>query len=550
MRGSEAGPVLAPPDSRCKVTKRRGVLRERKIHMLDHIGGHNEFVVMNASVHNSYRAVMERVFNVKDKLTGVQRSPIRPDAKILAVLMDPSTRAFTRTITKIYPVDHSQVPMFYTGRKRAIYIKALEDFRAKGVCKKDAKLKAFVKAEAYNASTKLFDAIVPRLIQPRSVVYNLVVARYLKPIEHNVYKGIDKMFNKANKGELPVKTVFKGMNATQMGSEFEKVWSQFVDPVAIGFDADRFDQHCSKEMLEWEHRQYLKFFTKDDQKELKKLLSWQIDNKGTIRCSDGVVKYKVQGCRCSGDMNTGCGNCLIMCNMVYNFCHAYRISKFRLANNGDDCVLVVERKDQYKVSQDNIDEYFGLLGYSMTVEEPVYKLEHVEFCQMHPVFDGERYVMIRKPQDSISKDAISIKPFDSIHDYTSWIDSVGQCGMSLTGGIPMLQAYYNCLIRSAQNLKDTGQARDRKRRENQMTMDTGFYRLAEGMERRYSPVTDAARLSFYEAFGILPDHQMAAEQHYNSVDLGWEGVCKQDNIKRFRFHLNTKTVPLINNHIA
>jgi hypothetical protein len=52
-------------------------------------------------------------------------------------------------------------------------------------------------------------------------------------------------------------------------------------------------------------------------KELAELLKWQLQNKGFARTIDGLIKYSVEGCRMSGDMNTALGNCTIMCALVY-----------------------------------------------------------------------------------------------------------------------------------------------------------------------------------------------------------------------------------------
>jgi hypothetical protein len=50
---------------------------------------------------------------------------------------------------------------------------------------------------------------------------------------------------------------------------------------------------------------------------------------------------------------------------------------------------------------------------------------------------------------------------------------------------------------------------------------TGMRLLAKGMSRLYKPPTDECRFSFYLAFGIHPEEQLACEKYYDSVDLSW-----------------------------
>ena len=96
-------------------------------------------------------------------------------------------------------------------------------------------------------------------------------------------------------------TIIKGYTVEQIGKIARDAWDSFVSPVAIGFDMKRFDQHVSSDALKWEHSVYLDAFCHDSY--LAELLEWQLVNKGVGYASDGMIKYKVDGCRMSGDMN-------------------------------------------------------------------------------------------------------------------------------------------------------------------------------------------------------------------------------------------------------
>lgn len=124
-------------------------------------------------------------------------------------------------------------------------------------------------------------------------------------------------------------------------------------------------------------------------KELADLLEYQLVNFGFARTVDGLIKYKVDGCRMSGDMNTALGNCMIMCALVWTFMTDLRRTSgecppFEFVNNGDDVVLFVEQRDSSLVL-DQLPQWFLEMGFTMKVEDPVFRLEHIEFCQMVPL---------------------------------------------------------------------------------------------------------------------------------------------------------------------
>jgi hypothetical protein len=442
---------------------------------------------------------MERVFYVETN--GVFSPPPKPMVNVFAERLLIVSRFLDRHLPSTARVSYDQFINYYTGRKRTVYAGAVQDLECCRINKSDAEITAFEKAEKTNQTLKPLSA--PRLISPRGPRYCVELGRYIKPIEGKVYRTIARLFNE--------KTVMKGMNAKQVGSCFAKKWGRYRKPVAVGLDARRFDQHVSKDALIWEHARYLSMFTGVDKIVLSILLSWQLTNTCVGYTNDGKIKYTVDGCRMSGDMNTGLGNCLLMCAMVYAYCYSCGITKFSLANNGDDCVVIMEAAQLDQFIQ-GLDQWFLDMGFSMKVEDPVYELEQVEFCQAHPVFDGTQWVMVRTVPVSLAKDCISIKPLDSKGAYTKWVAAIGQGGLSLTGGIPVCQNFYLGLIRASEGA--TAMVND-------PTQDTGFYILARGMERHYSTPTPEARVSFYIAFGILPDEQEAIEHYYDTHTPFW-----------------------------
>jgi len=319
-------------------------------------------------------------------------------------------------------------------------------------------------------------------------------------MEHRIYKGIARVW-----GDGP--TVMKGYNVEGVARIIKGKWDSFADPVGIGLDATKFDMHVSAAMLEWEHSVYQDLFPGD--RRLRKLLRWQVDNVGRGYAEDGKLKYKVRGKRFSGDMNTALGNCLIMCAMV----HAYakvRGVECKLVNNGDDCVVFMERKEEEKFRKD-LSVWFLRLGFRMTVEATVDVLERVEFCQMRPVFNGETYVMVRNAHVALQKDSMSTIGLDHYKTLECWLTAVGNGGVAICAGVPVMQEFYQCYVRSGKGRVS--------RIGDDTSMQTGLALMSIGMEGTYREVTAGARLSAFLAWGITPDEQIALEREFGATTI-------------------------------
>jgi hypothetical protein len=201
-----------------------------------------------------------------------------------------------------------------------------------------------------------------------------------------------------------------------------------------------------------------------------------------------------------------------MCSLVYQYCYELGLTnKFSLINNGDDCVVFMEREHEREFVR-GLDEWFRAMGFNMKVEPTVDILERVEFCQTRPVFDGQRYIMVRNPEICLSKDLVFIKPLDHANPYMMWIGAVGDCGLSMSGGIPILQEFYQAMRRSCG---------DHKRIKNDLLFEGGLSYMSIGMNRKYTKVSPQTRFSFYLAFGVLPEYQIALENTLRGVSFKW-----------------------------
>lgn len=398
---------------------------------------------------------------------------------------------------KCVPMTPEELLGTYSGRKRTIYENAYDSLCSTPVTRADALIKAFVKVEKANVGK------APRCIQPRNPRYNFRVGQFVKPIEHRIYRRIAKIY-----GDGP--TVMKGYTVEGVAKVMRGKWDSFHDPVAVGLDATKFDMHVSVEMLRWEHSVYEAMYGGSPY--LRKLLSWQRSNKGVGYAEDGKLRYKVAGKRASGDMNTALGNCLIMCGLVWRYSRDRGVPT-KLVNNGDDCVVFMERSDLERFSA-GLDDWFLRMGFRMTVEPAVSDFEAIEFCQMRPIHTQRGWVMVRNIPTALRKDTMCTMKLDQ-ESVRKWIGAVGECGLALCAGVPVMQAFYLAYCRSGVKWGKMA---------NAPQMDTGLSRMRGDLKSREVVVTDRARLSCYIAWNITPDEQVALEEHYN----GWTFEASPD----------------------
>lgn len=470
------------------------------LYVLPHVGGAACFASFKNCADNVRTALLERVFYHQTR-PGVFEAPVIPTAEQIGDCVGAFQRALRYRVNRLTPVPLLEYPSrTYRGRKLALYQGAAEKVATRGPLKSDSYLSTFLKHEKLLVGTK---RVVPRVIQPRRPEYNVAVGRYLHQLEHFLYRDIDSVFGRP--------TVMKGYNAYEQGAHFSREWARYKCPRALGLDASRFDQHVSVPVLRWEHSVYDLYYRCP---ELRALLKWQLHNRGFVRTADATFQYAVHGGRCSGDMNTAMGNCLVMCALVYGLmaeCGLVRASSTRVSlfNNGDDCVLIGERGD-VELLEARVVAFFARAGFVMKVEPIVSVLEKVSFCQTSPVYDGRDWRMVRDPRASLSKDATLLgRAFAEQPRLSAQLYAIGQCGLALTGGLPLLQQYYT----TVQGPNGPSRGVDER------LYSSGFFQLARGLAPRARDITAEARVSFALAFDIPPDLQRALEEELRGIQL-------------------------------
>lgn len=479
-----------------------GRFRERKIFNLAPIGVGIEYGVHNADLDTALRAVVTRVFYHKDGNGGWER-PFRPSHDEFFKMHRVARRALLRHTKVLTPLTPEQYIGAYVGRKRRMYERAAASLAINPLTVKDSYVTAFVKAEKLCLKSKdgkwYLDADKdPRLIQPRGPRYNLRLGVYIKACEHVIYKAIDEMWGGP--------TVMKGKNADKRGQAIADLWKRYKNPVAIGLDAERLDQHEAQAALEFEHSLYYALFGYDHN--LAWLLHMQLVTIGFIRCHDGYIKYVVHGGRCSGDVNTSLGNIALVTLILWSYCQSIHLT-CSLVNDGDDCVLIMEFADLNNFLN-GVKNWFERSGFRIKLEQPVRTLEHIEFCQSHPVeITPGVYRMVRDPRVVLNKDLVVVKPIQNKQDYDFYRRAIGECGMSLAGDVPVFCQFYQALIRGT--VPST----------RKVELESGMQYLALGMSAKFQEPTSVCRISFWEAFGITPDYQVALEKDYARMSLTW-----------------------------
>lgn len=307
------------------------------------------------------------------------------------------------------------------------YRQAYDELKIQGnLIPRDKHVNIFIKWELCEAPDK-----DPRIISPRSCKYNIVLGQYInKFTELAVYDSIDALWGD--------KVVFKHCSLPAMATEIVRKWRMFPNPVAVGLDASRFDQHVSDQALRFEHFVYRRLFP--GQKDLNELLRVQLCNycKGKGDVYD--FEYKGTG-RMSGDMNTSLGNVILMTSALYHWKQILGLD-FLLVNNGDDSVAIMDQSE-LEAFTDGFDLFFPCYGFNMVAEESVTVIEHIEFCQMNPVQLDTGWMMVRKPK-SVLKDMVAISE-RGVAKYNNYLRDVGFCGLSLYSSCPLVGVFYDVL---------------------------------------------------------------------------------------------------------
>lgn len=450
-------------------------------------------------LHNQLRAIVGRVAGpvVKPSTTGV------------ALLREVALKLGRRLpLTHANPLE--DMPARYSGGKRKRYELALRDLQVAGLFPKDAYCKMFVKAERLNGLEKRNPD--PRAIQFRGPKYCVALAAFLHPIEHYLYTT--ELFST---GVPKTRNIAKGLNSVERAELLVQKMGHFQDPVVISIDASRFDKHVSAELLEVEHSVYR---CSNASEQFASLLAMQLTN--TIFSSLGI-KYKVRGRRMSGDMNTACGNCVVMLIMLFAYCvHVLRLRRWDSLDDGDDCLLLVEGRDVDLVLSTLGPEFLNF-GMEMKVEKPTRLLHEVVFCQSQVVeYHPGRFKFVRDYRSVVSKALSGIRHWEDPTYRRRVLKAIGTCELILNLSVPVLQAFACAILRNCGvGEVDLSYAPDGLRA--RAARDSRAMGL-DSTQVQPRPIQDVARASFEVAFGLDAAQQRDLESFFESWTFPIDGL--------------------------
>lgn len=319
-------------------------------------------------------------------------------------------------------ISYGEVVNSYSGAKKRMYNLARMEVSKFGLRKTDHHIKMFIKHDKYD---DVIGDKMPRAIQFRQARYNLVLATYLKPFEHNFY-------NLPRKSGLRVIT--KGLNPVEVATLFKQKSDLFRQPIYLSCDHSKFDSTINVDHLKFEHNIYNRVFKSTS---LKFMLKRQCHNKGFSR--NGIT-YRVKGTRMSGDYNTGLGNSLINRAVLESMLLGI---KSEVMLDGDDSIVIIEKNDLSKVNL----THFANCGFKTEVVITD-NIQEVEYCKRRLCFSNPP-IMVRNPIRALSNLAVTTYNYGAL-GFKYWALGALECERLSNPGIPI----YRALPKATRIIKD------------------------------------------------------------------------------------------------
>jgi len=388
-----------------------------------------------------------------------------------------------------------QTARSYTGLLGRRYVEAWQSLEEESWTTKDTKVSAFLKAEKINVGPKWAK---PRLICPRSPRYNLSLASRLKPFEHWLWGRLSATFTRGGVGRL----VAKGLNPRRRANLIVKKFANLRDCVVFEADGKAFEAHVGRSQLQQEQRVYKAAFPKD--RDLVKLLSHQLNLRGRLACGG---KFERPGGRASGDFNTGMGNTIIMLAVVVAVMRSFGV-KFDVLVDGDNCLVFLERTSLSLVMANFAARSQAWSGQELVVERPVDVLEEIRFGQSAPVNLGGSmgWTMVRDYVKVLSTSTSSYRWLREPSFATVYLQGVARCELSLSRGVPVLQAWALHILGQTPTLKKVKEHPFA----DYFVVGAWFAGVEDVLE-----VSDEARESFERAFGLTVEEQKKLESSFD-----------------------------------
>lgn len=415
-------------------------------------------------------------------------------------------REAKRMLYRLPRVDRISTEEFllpYVGRRLKRYQDAAATLQRRPLRRADAAVSAFIKSEKTDPGAK--ENPDPRVIQCRSPLYNISLGRYLRPMEKALY-NMPAGFSKT-------RAIAKGLNSVARAALVKEKLGYFNNPVIYSLDCSRWDKHIAAAILRIEHSMYLRM---NNDPELRELLEWQLHNRAYTK--DGVA-YVTKGKRNSGDMNTALGNCSLMVLMVRAAMRHIGLRKWELIDDGDDCLLIVERESEPLLSA--LPRVFLTYGQELKIENRADRIEDIVFCQCKYTDVGGLPRMIRPWRKVLSTAACGTAHWLEKSNLPGLLNAVGLCEFALNRGVPILEEFALALIRMSDgtipkcfSLMDEGVGY--RLGLEYKTRDVSVLRTINAVR---SDITPTDRHNFARTWGVTPERQHAIEAVLRSWKL-------------------------------
>lgn len=398
---------------------------------------------------------------------------------------------------------HLDTAMSYSGALQRRYMEAARSLADDGLSGfRDYYLRAFLKTEKCRVPSKMAK---PRLIFPRSPRFNLELASRLKPFEHWLWGRLNGRILHCGDGS---RLVAKGLTPRQRANLILRKFRAMPECVCMEVDGAAFEAHVGPASVAAEHRVYGAAFPGD--RRLQSLLRVQLELLGEV---DGA-KFWREGCRASGDFNTGMGNSLICLVEVVAALRLLAIP-FDVLVDGDNALLFFRSRDLPVVLANFAPAVARSCGQEFKLERPASTVEEIRFGGSAPIFLGGRlgWTMVREWHRVLSGAFCSHVHLREPKFARRWMAGVARCELSLARGVPVLQAWALGAIRALEGVRLA-----------RPDVFAEYFYLGGWLAGLGDavPVTVDARISFEKAYGVSIDDQLAWEASFDFGGLEGE----------------------------
>lgn len=484
-------------------------VRERLHISLDGLGTNETISCFPSSLRGLLSAAVGRV--LMRKSNGIYRplAFFECSRTVWYNTVDSFTSKLSYHLSIIPSIAEDLFPGLYQGRVRNVLEKALIRWNQEGDLPQDAVITMFLKYEKDIRSLK--KDRIPRAISPPTPKYRLRVGCKVKPREHIFYDAINKL--------MGYKCVAKGVTYDQMAQMRTDAWNSFSNPSSIDLDVVKLDASITQDMLIWVFGLILQCVPHCERHEVKRLLNGNLHSRVRARADDGKISYKVKGTLTSGQSYTSLAGVLVVVAILYPVLMTHRL---KLINLGDDCQVIGDHKSLRRALV-HIKSAFTGVGMFIDCGPICNRLEDSLFCQTYVIFTPIART-VRNPYRALSLDPVCLESL-SPNMLAAWCRGVGLGGLSLHGGIPVMQNFYRAMVRAHDDHVQANNLSSRQRKRMELFQ---FRMLHNGIDRRkgsyiFDTPSVESRLGFYSITGVTPDEQLVLEKYYDefSFDLSF-----------------------------